>query len=59
MHDPVADIHKKYCLTRMLHEGFGFQGQVGNKSSGKIYRASRARVSLMDETNNRVVRSPA
>jgi hypothetical protein len=28
-------------LTRVLHEGFGFYGQVGVRFSGKIDRASR------------------
>ena len=46
-------------LTRMLHEGFGVRGKLVKKSSGKIFRASPEGVSLMDETNNQVGRSPA
>ena len=38
-------------LTRMSHEGFGFYGQAGKKSSGKIFCASPEGVSLMGETN--------
>jgi len=36
-----------------------FRGKVVKKSSGKIFRASPEGVSLMDETNNQVGRSPA
>jgi len=36
-----------------------FMDNLAKKSSGKIFRASPAGVSLMDETNNQVGRSPA
>jgi len=35
-----------------------FRGKLAKKSSGKIFRASPEGVSLMDETNNQVERSP-
>jgi hypothetical protein len=36
-----------------------FTDKLAKKSSGKIFRASPEGVSLMDETNNQVGRSPA
>jgi len=41
-------------LARVLHEGFGIQGQAGNKPSGQIYRASPGGVKCMDVFHNPV-----